>query len=63
MKTATPSEFIGKTAYMPTSQGVVVEVKIIGHKRAYGRDRYEVQPVSGEGTAIVEKLLFKKPKS
>lgn len=39
--------------------GLTVEVKISDYKNSYGRDRWEVSPVAGNGKAWVENLEFK----
>jgi len=36
------------------------EVVILEEVSSYGRTRYRVKPVSGEGEAIIEKVVIKK---
>ena len=38
------------------SGGLFFEVKVIDVKNTYGRDRYQIEPVKGEGKIWVEKL-------
>lgn len=47
---------IGTTASLKTAWGFEIWVEIIDYKQSYGRDRWLVKPVSGEGEAWVEKI-------
>lgn len=48
-------DFIGKVVKFE-SGGLSFEVKVIDVKNTYGRDRYQIEPVKGEGKIWVEKL-------
>lgn len=48
-------ELIGEERNI-TLGGLTVTVKILDYKTSYGRDRYLVTPVAGEGKVWVEKL-------
>jgi hypothetical protein len=37
-------------------KGMKISVEILEEKTSYGRKRYLIKPVAGEGTAVVENL-------
>lgn len=47
---------IGTTAELQTSWGFTVTVEILDYKRSYGRDRWLVTPLKGQGQAWVERI-------
>lgn len=49
---------IGTGAKVQTEWGFYVNVVIKDYKNSYGRDRWYVEPLSGEGGAWVEKIVF-----
>lgn len=51
---------IGKTATIQTEWGFRILVKILDYKNSYGRDRWLVTPVAGNGEAWVEKITFEE---
>jgi len=51
-------EFIGRVATVKFG-GLVVEVTVIDVKNSYGRDRYLISPVKGEGEIWVETITIK----
>lgn len=51
-------EKIGTGAKVQTEWGFYVNVIIKDYKNSYGRDRWLVSPLSGEGENWVEKIIF-----
>ena len=51
-------DFVGKVATIKLG-GLVVDVKVIDVKNSYGRDRYLISPVKGEGEVWVEAINLK----
>ena len=49
------AQYIGKKATVSFGE-LSVEVEILDYKNSYGKDRWLVKPVVGEGEAWVEKL-------
>jgi hypothetical protein len=39
-----------------TLDSLLIDVKILEHKRSYGRDRWLVTPVAGTGEKWIEKI-------
>lgn len=52
-------KYVGKKATIELGD-LVIEVKIIDVKLAWGKERYQVTPVSGEGEAWFETINLKK---
>jgi len=48
-------ENVGKTGTIQAG-GLIVEVQVKDYKNSYGRDRYLVTPVSGQGEVWVENV-------
>ncbi len=48
------SQHVGKLATWVTCPEIGVQVKILDAKLAYGRMRYRIQPVAGDGWKWVE---------
>ena len=48
-----------KKAYIILDNGLEIEVIIKATKRSYGRDRYVVSPVAGNGEATIENIIIK----
>lgn len=40
--------------------GLLVEVEVINYKQAYGKDRWEVNPIAGSGKIWVENVRIAK---
>ena len=53
-------EFVGKVATVKLG-GLVVDVEVIDVKNSYGRDRYLISPLEGEGEIWVETITIKNP--
>lgn len=49
---------IGTGAKVQTEWGFYVNVIIKDYKNSYGNDRWYVEPLSGEGGAWVQKVVF-----
>lgn len=49
---------IGKGATIKTEWGFLINVIIKDYKNSYGKNRWYVEPLSGEGGAWVENVLF-----
>jgi hypothetical protein len=49
---------IGTGAKVQTEWGFYVNVIIKDYKNSYGNDRWYVEPLSGEGGAWVQKVIF-----
>jgi hypothetical protein len=49
---------IGSEATLKTSWGFNIQVEIIDFKQSYGRDRWLVKPLAGNGEAWVENLII-----
>ena len=47
---------IGTLATLQTSWGFTIIVEILDFKQSYGRNRWLVKPVSGQGEAWVENV-------
>lgn len=52
------TKLIGKLA-MVNIGGLCVDVEIVDYKTSYGKDRWLVKPVSGEGKIWVEAFTIK----
>lgn len=52
-------KYVGQKALV-VLEGLKVEVIIVDVKISYGRERYQVEPVSGEGSKWVEKVTLVK---
>lgn len=50
---------IGKHASVNVG-GIIVDVELIDYKTSYGKERWLVKPLSGEGKIWVEKFTLKK---
>jgi len=52
-------KMIGKHASVNVG-GIIVDVELIDYKTSYGKERWLVKPLSGEGKIWVEKFTLKK---
>jgi hypothetical protein len=52
-----PKQRIGKTGTLEI-RGLVIDVRILDHRFAYGNHRYLVKPVAGQGQCWTEKVKF-----
>lgn len=52
---------VGTKGFIKAS-GLLIEVKITDYKFTYGRERWQVTPVAGEGEVWVEKVFEIKKK-
>ena len=52
-------QYVGQRAYVQAG-GMLVEVIILDVKQAYGKERYQVSPVSGQGEVWVENLRLRQ---
>ncbi len=50
-------KFIGKEVSVELG-GLLILVKVTDVKRSYGKDRYQVTPVTGEGSIWTEKVIL-----
>jgi len=50
-------ESIGKVGRIHLG-GLIVEVRVIDYKSAWGRDRWLVEPTSGSGQVWIESISF-----
>lgn len=53
------AEIIGKVGSIFIG-GLVVYVKVLDYKNSYGKDRWQVEPVEGEGKIWVESVSINK---
>jgi len=49
-------EFVGKIVKVNLNS-LLVDVEVIDVKSSYGKDRYQITPVSGEGEVWVENII------
>jgi hypothetical protein len=52
-------QYVGKKAVVSLG-GLKIEVKVLDVKNSYGRTRYQITPVSGEGQIWVETITLIK---
>lgn len=51
--------YVGKKANVDLG-GLLVEVKILDVKKVYGKDRFQITPITGKGEIWVEKVSLIK---
>ena len=52
-------QYVGKRAYIHAG-GMLVEVIVLDVKQSWGRMRYQVSPISGQGEIWVENLSLRQ---
>ena len=50
---------VGKQAHVRLG-GMLVKVKVLDYKKSYGKDRWLVEPVAGQGKVWVQELTLTK---
>ena len=52
-------KYVGKRAQLKIKNGLIMEVRVLEHKFSYGKDRFRVSPVAGQGETWVENITLK----
>jgi hypothetical protein len=49
-----PFKEMNKIAQLQSTEGFIIEVRVINKKNSYGNDRYLIEPIAGKGQKWVD---------